>query len=106
MGDILDAIEKIQGYTQDHSAASFIQDPKTLDAVIRNFEIIGEATKRVSSEVRIANPEIPWKQMAGLRDKLIHEYIKVNLQLIWDVVTDILPEQKNQIERILSDIER
>lgn len=73
-----------------------------IDAVIRNFEIIGEATKRVSPELRKSYPEIPWNRMAGFRDKLIHDYIKVNLQLIWDVIADVLPDQKVQIQKIIS----
>lgn len=80
----------------------FYQNKLVVDAVIRNFEIIGEATKRVSLELRAASPEIPWVKMAGLRDKLIHDYIKVDLQLVWNVVTDILPGKKKEIEIIRS----
>ena len=82
----------------------FYSNRLVADAVIRNFEIIGEATKRVSLELRKANPNVPWTKMAGLRDKLIHDYIKVNLQLVWDVVADVLPEQRNEIEKILGDL--
>ena len=85
-----------QGMNQD-----FYSNKLVVDAVIRNFEIIGEATKRVSLELRKTNPNIPWTKMAGLRDKLIHDCIKVNLQLVWDVVVDVLPDQKREIEKIL-----
>ena len=85
-----------QGMNQD-----FYSNKLVVDAVIRNFEIIGEATKRVSLELRKTNPNVPWTKMAGLRDKLIHDYIKVNLQLVWDVVVDVLPDQKREIEKIL-----
>ena len=97
---ILQAIVSILEYTRGMNDQDFYSNRLVVDAVIRNFEVIGEATKRVSLELRKANPEIPWVKMAGLRDKLIHDYIKVDLQLVWDVVIDILPLQKKQIEII------
>jgi len=103
---IYQAIRSILEYTHGMSDQGFYSNRLVIDAVIRNFEIIGEATKRLSPELRNANPGIPWKQMSGLRDKLIHEYIKVNLQLIWDVIADVLPEQKKEIQRIISGLER
>jgi uncharacterized protein with HEPN domain len=84
------------------SDRDFYSNRLVIDAVIRNFEVIGEASKRVSSELRKSNPEIPWNRMAGFRDKLIHDYIKVNLQLVWDVIVDVLPEQKKEIEKIIA----
>jgi uncharacterized protein with HEPN domain len=72
--------------------------------VIRNFEIIGEATKRISSDLKKSHPEIPWKRMAGLRDKLIYDYVKIQLQLIWDVVTDILPQQAGEVRKIIFEL--
>lgn len=97
---ILQAIVSILEYTNGMSDLDFYSNRLVVDAVIRNFEIIGEATKRVSLELRQANSEIPWVKMAGLRDKLIHDYIKVDLQLVWDVVIDVLPVQKKEIEII------
>ncbi|MEK6781393.1 MAG: DUF86 domain-containing protein [Bacteroidota bacterium] len=99
---ILQAIISILDYTHGMSAQDFYRSKLVTDAVLRNFEIIGEATKKVSLEFRMANPEIPWVKMAGLRDKLIHDYIKVDLQLVWDVVMDILPAQKKEIEIIMA----
>ena len=101
---IYKSIESILEYTQGMSDQDFYANRMAVDAVIRNFEIIGEATKKISLELRKANPEIPWSKMAGLRDKLIHDYIKVNLQLVWDVVTDILPHQKKEIKEIISQL--
>ncbi len=97
---ILQAIVSILDYTRGMNDQDFYNNRLVVDAVIRNFEIIGEATKRVSLDLRKANPEIPWVKMAGLRDKLIHDYIKVDLQLVWDVVIDVLPVQKKEIEII------
>ena len=98
---ILHSITSILEYTQGMNDQDFYSNKLVVDAVIRNFEIIGEATKRVSLELRKTNPNVPWTKMAGLRDKLIHDYIKVNLQLVWDVVVDVLPDQKKEIEKIL-----
>lgn len=80
LDDIIEAITKIEGYTQGQSFDEFYQDSKTVDAVIRNFEVIGEATKNIPDDVRVNYPQIPWKEMAGMRDKLIHEYFGVNLK--------------------------
>ena len=99
---IIQSITSILEYTKGMSDRDFYSNRLVIDAVIRNFEVIGEASKRVSSELRKSNPEIPWNRMAGFRDKLIHDYIKVNLQLVWDVIVDVLPEQKKEIEKIIA----
>ncbi|MBE8989219.1 DUF86 domain-containing protein [Nostoc sp. LEGE 12450] len=80
-------------YTQDGKEA-FLQTTIIQDAVIRNFEIIGEATKRLSSEIRAAYPDVPWQQVAGFRDILIHDYLKVNLNRVLGVVEQNLPPLK------------
>ena len=77
-------------------------DTKTQDAVIRNIEIIGEATKRLSSEVRTAHPNIPWKNMAGMRDKLIHHYFGLNIDIFWQIAVDELPGLRPKIRNILA----
>lgn len=87
---IRDAIRRILEYTTDGREA-FLGDPKTQDAVIRNLEIIGEAVKQLSAGLTGAHPAISWRPIAGMRDKLIHEYFGVNLRLVWDVVERDLP---------------
>ena len=87
----LEAIDAILGYTVDGRDA-FFADRKTQDAVIRNIEIIGQAVKGVSDGTRALEPDVPWRQIAGMRDKLIHEYFGVDLNLVWDVVERDLPE--------------
>jgi uncharacterized protein with HEPN domain len=98
---ILDSITAILEFTANQNEDSFSKNRMAVDAVFRNFEVIGEATKRLSKEIREEYSEIPWIKMAGLRDKLIHDYMKVDIQLVWGVIADILPQQKNQLESIL-----
>ena len=73
LDDILEAVSRIESYTADLTAAQFSKDPKTLDAVVRNLEIVGEAVKKLPDEVRVKCPSVEWKKIAGLRDILIHE---------------------------------
>lgn len=90
LAHVRDAIERIR---QDTSAGrdAFMADCKTQDAVIHHIEVIGEATKNLSPEIREANPDIPWKRIAGMRDRGIHAYFGVDLDLGWAVVEDHLP---------------
>ena len=100
VGDIKESIRSIEAYTKKMSYKRFIQDKKTQDAVARNLEIIGEAVKAVSGELKKRHPEIPWKALAGMRDRLIHHYSGVNWEIVWDVIIDKLAELKAQIARI------
>ena len=97
---ILDAIERIRSYTSAGPDA-FRQDLKTQDAVIRNLQIIGEASKRVSPETRTAHPEIPWKDMTGMRDRIVHDYFGVSLDIVWDVVENHLPPLRESVQALL-----
>lgn len=81
----------------------FRRDPKTQDAVIRNLEIIGEAAKRLSAATRDRAPSVPWKDVAGMRDKLIHDYFGVNLDLVWATVVEELPKFRTTLDELLSD---
>ena len=101
--DILDAVQRIREYTSGISSSQFSADNKTFDAVIRNLEIIGEATKNVPQAVRDKNPRIEWTKMAGLRDILIHEYFGVDSEIVWDIVENKLPTLEAEVRRILSE---
>ncbi|MEA5574079.1 DUF86 domain-containing protein [Calothrix sp. UHCC 0171] len=103
LSNIQECIARIEEYTSEGRDV-FIQTPMIQDAVIRNFEIIGEATKRLSPELRNSYSDVPWQQMAGLRDVLIHDYLKVNLNLVWEIVDRNLPELKEQVAMILRNL--
>lgn len=93
---ILDAINRIQGYIAEVSYDQFLQDSLLQDGVVRQLEIIGEAAKNVSSTFRDADPELPWRQMAGIRDRLIQGYFQVDLFIVWDTVQSDLPPLKSK----------
>lgn len=96
---ILECIEKIEQYTASGKEV-FFNSPLIQDAVIRNLEIIGEATKNISDTFREENHQIPWKQMAALRDVLIHDYMGVDLQIVWNVLAKELPSVKEKMINI------
>jgi uncharacterized protein with HEPN domain len=98
--DIREAINRVIAYTAGMSYAVFLTDLKTQDAVIRNMEIIGEAAKNLSHELRTKYPTIPWKSMAGMRDRLIHHYFGVNLDVVWHIANSELPAFISQLEAI------
>jgi len=98
--DILDSIKKIESYTSQLSYNDFTMNTLVVDAVVRNLEIIGEAVKKIPPEVKKKYPEVEWKKIAGLRDILIHEYSGVNLYIVWDVVSNKLPQLKSSIQKI------
>lgn len=102
--DILDAMEKIEEFIDDMNFEEFIKDDKTVSAVIRKLEIIGEATKYLPAELRRKYPDLPWSSMAKLRDRLIHGYFVVDHEIIWNVVKKELPLLKPKIEQILKEL--
>ncbi|MCI5157139.1 MAG: DUF86 domain-containing protein [Candidatus Electrothrix sp. AUS1_2] len=109
LSHIREALQRITAYTETMRSADFFEDIKTQDAVIRNLEIIGEATKNLSETIRDNHPEIPWKNLAGMRDRLIHQYFGVNLDIVWDVAKEELPQlllHLRNIEKVLQDGEK
>lgn len=97
---IIQSIRRIIEFTENVTEKEFIEKPIIQDAVIRNFEIIGEASKKISTDFGNRHKGIPWKKMAGMRDILIHDYMGVDLWAVWATVIDSLPELKKQIEDI------
>lgn len=102
LGDIQDSIGTIFGYVEGMSYNTFMSDKKTQDAVVRNLEIIGEASKAVSEEVKNKYSEVSWSDLAKMRDKLIHHYSGVNFDIVWDVIEEHLPQELKNIEQIIS----
>ena len=89
--DILEAIARIRRYTSGLSREAFAGDERTLDAVVRNLEVIGEAVKRLPADVRSHAPAVEWQKIAGLRDILIHQYFGIDIEILWDIVENKLP---------------
>ena len=104
LDDIIESIEKISLYTAEMTLESFEVDGKTLDAVVRNLEIIGEAANNIPIEFRKQITEIEWKQIIGMRHRIIHEYFGVDEDIVWSVIHDDLPVLKHQIIKLLKTI--
>ena len=101
--DMLDSSLKIRNYTEGLNYESFVEDDKTIDAVIRNFEIIGEAANRIDSKFREANPEIEWNRIRGLRNRIVHEYFGIDPKIVWSIIDDYLSELVEWIEKLIED---
>jgi uncharacterized protein with HEPN domain len=99
--DILEAAEKIRSYKEGLTFLAFLEDGKTVDAVVRNLEIIGEAVKQLPEDLRGRHPEVEWKKVSGLRDILIHNYFGIDHEIVWDVIQHKLPAFEASIARIL-----
>ena len=100
--DILVAIERIQRYTDGMDLSSFSRDDRTVDAVVRNITVIGEAAGAVPEDVRRKYPELPWEEMRGIRNVIVHEYFGVSLPILWQTVTADLPPLIPLLKQILS----
>lgn len=103
--DILDSIAKIEQYIKNIDQQRFLTDTQIQDSVLRRLEIIGEAVKNVPSSFRDKYPQIPWKNVAGLRDILIHEYFGVNMRRAWKVISEDLSGLKLNLTKVKKDIE-
>jgi uncharacterized protein with HEPN domain len=102
--DIINSILKIQQFTEEMSFEKFAEDDKTIFAVIRALEIIGEASKKIPLSLKNKYPAIPWREIAGMRDKLIHEYFGISVKVLWNTVKEDIPTIKSLFQRILEDI--
>ena len=102
--DILNAMDKIEKYISGQEYEEFIENTMAVDAVIRNLEIIGEAAKNIPENIRNQYTEIPWRRMVGLRNIVIHDYLGVDLSIVWRIITKNLPETKQLIVKILNEI--
>ncbi|PDW04818.1 HepT-like ribonuclease domain-containing protein [Candidatus Viridilinea mediisalina] len=102
--DILSAMDKVQSFIQHFDEIQFYKDDKTVFAVIRALEIIGESTKRIPTSLRLMYPSVPWRAMAGMRDKLIHDYTHVDLTVVWKTATEDIPLIRLLLEEIHNDL--
>ena len=103
--DIYDAIKKIISYTKGMSYEDFIRDDKTVDAVVRNFEIIGEASNRIPDDFKTEHPEIEWRRIVGFRNRIIHEYFGIDYENLWRIKNENIPTLSEFMEQILEDID-
>ncbi len=100
--DILDAIGAIQSYTAGMDYPAFVRDRRTVDAVLRNITVIGEAASRIPEAIQAASPVIPWADMRDMRNVVIHEYFGVNRQILWDTIQTDLPPLVPQLQALLN----
>jgi uncharacterized protein with HEPN domain len=99
--DILGSIEKIKSYTESHTFDTFIEDSKTLDAVIRNFEIIGEAANRLPEDFKDSHEGINWFRIRGFRNRIVHDYMGIDFQIVWTIIDKDLDKLETDISQII-----
>lgn len=99
--DILESIEHIQRFLEGITEDEFCKNVEKQDAVLRRLEIIGEAVKHLPEEIRQRHPDVPWRQVAGMRDIIIHEYFGITLQMVWVVATEDVPDLKVNVQKVL-----
>lgn len=102
--DIIDAAEKIERFTDGMDYEAFTSDEKTVDAVLRNFEVIGEAAKNVPEEIYHEYSDVPWSEMAGMRDRLIHGYATIERRIVWTTVQEEIPTVISKVKRVRNDL--
>ena len=101
LDDILEACRNIQRYTAGLTFEQFVDDQKTIDAVVRNFQVVGEATKNIPAELRARIPKIDWRGVAGFRDVLVHKYFNIDLELTWQIIGERLAPLIAAVEAFL-----
>ncbi|MFM2224955.1 MAG: hypothetical protein RJA07_1157 [Bacteroidota bacterium] len=101
LGDMLEAAESIFLFVGDMNYETFIADKKTVDAVVRNFEILGEASKYISDKLKKENPLIEWREMSDFRNVLIHEYFGIDYEILWNAIQTILPQNHDLLKRLV-----
>lgn len=100
LNDILSALQRVEQYTDGLSFEQFRSDSKTVDAVVRNLEVIGEAARQMPKDTVAEHPGIPWAKMVGLRNKVLHEYFGVDIEILWQTIREDLPSLKAQVEKL------
>ena len=98
----MEAAIKILKYTQGLTFEDFLADDKTIDAVVRNFEIIGEASLRIDEDFRLENPQIEWKKLRGFRNRIVHDYFGIDYEIVWSILTQDLEELVFQLDQLLN----
>lgn len=102
IADMLERIERIRRFVAGLGHEAFLRDQKTIDSVVRNLEVIGEAASRLPKEFRDRNPAVPWRRIVGLRHRIVHEYFDVDLELVWEIVQSELPALERQLRGLMS----
>jgi len=102
LNDIKESCKRIELYIKNATYENFLEDIKTQDAIVRNLEIIGEAAKNISGSLKEKYSKVLWKELAGVRNRLIHQYFGVNYDIVWDIIRNEVPEVVSQIEKILN----
>ena len=104
--DILDSVNDVGNFIKGMDFKEFIKDKKTIYSVVRAIEIIGEATKNIPEQIRKKYPDVPWKKMAGMRDRLVHEYFGVDLEILWGTAKEDVPQLKVPVSNVLEDLDK
>lgn len=99
--DIIVSIKKIESYLEGRTYEKFVNDGMAMDAVVRNIEIVGEAANNISEETKRSHPEIPWGKITGMRNKIIHEYFGIDMEILWQTIQEDLRELRQQVEAIV-----
>ena len=104
LDDMLQSAQKIKQYTEGFDYNEFLMDNKTIDAVVRNFEIIGEAANRMDPDFRDQNPAIEWKRIRGFRNRIVHDYFGTDYEIVWNIIETYLDELTNNLDTIIKEI--